>query len=102
MHELGRAMIDNTEAQGRLNQALISPDAQSIIDIARAHGAIGWKVNGAGGDGGSVTLLCGDTSDRKRDMIRAIESEEDVYRSIPVYLSRFGLRTWEQRAGEAG
>lgn len=100
MRALGAAMIDNTHAQGRLNAALISPDAQRIIDIARAHDAIGWKVNGAGGDGGSVTLLCGNTSDTKRALIRAIETENNLYKNIPISLSRFGLRTWEQQPGE--
>ena len=32
--------------------ALVSDAALQVIDIARQHGAIGWKVNGAGGDGG--------------------------------------------------
>jgi D-glycero-alpha-D-manno-heptose-7-phosphate kinase len=91
---LGRSMIENTEAQGELNAALISQDAQHVIDIARQHGAIGWKVNGAGGEGGSVTLLCGDTSSQKREMIRQIEAANALYKNIPVYLSRFGLRIW--------
>ena len=64
------------------------------------HDAIGWKVNGAGGDGGSVTLLCGNTSDTKRALIRAIETENNLYKNIPISLSRFGLRTWEQQPGE--
>ncbi len=62
---LGMAMIENTDAQGRLHPALISPDAARVIEIAREYGAIGWKVNGAGGDGGSVTILCGDVSQVK-------------------------------------
>ena len=48
---LGQAMIENNEAQGNLHAELISPQAHRIIEIAREHGAIGWKVNGAGGDG---------------------------------------------------
>ena len=51
---LGRAMIQNTEAQRNLHSALVSPDAQQVIEIAQAHGALGWKVNGAGGAGGSA------------------------------------------------
>jgi D-glycero-alpha-D-manno-heptose-7-phosphate kinase len=49
---LGKAMIENTEAQERLHPDLVSADARRVIEIARAHGALGWKVNGAGGDGG--------------------------------------------------
>jgi D-glycero-alpha-D-manno-heptose-7-phosphate kinase len=93
---LGRAMIQNTEAQRRLHPELISPDAARIIEIAREHGALGWKVNGAGGDGGSVTLLCGDRSSVKRAMIREIEAENPLFQNIPVYLARYGLRIWER------
>jgi D-glycero-alpha-D-manno-heptose-7-phosphate kinase len=92
---LGRAMIENTEAQGRLHADLVGPDAWRIIEIAKEHGAIGWKVNGAGGDGGSVTILCGDVSPVKRTMIREIERANALYRNIPIYLSRYGLRVWE-------
>ena len=92
---LGRVMIDNTDAQGRLHPALIGADAARVIEIARAHGALGWKVNGAGGDGGSVTLLCGGESHVKRAMIREIERESGGYRNIPIYLARQGLRVWE-------
>ena len=94
---LGRAMSQNTEAQGRLNPALISQDAARIIDIAREHGALGWKVNGAGGEGGSVTLLCGDSSSVKRTLIREIEQENRLFKNIPLYLSRYGLRVWESQ-----
>lgn len=92
---LGSAMTANTDAQMRLHESLVSGDARRIIEIAREYGAIGWKVNGAGGDGGSVTLLCGPRSSEKRALIGAVESENGRFRSIPIYLSRFGLRIWE-------
>jgi D-glycero-alpha-D-manno-heptose-7-phosphate kinase len=93
---LGRAMIENTEAQGRLHPDLISADAAQIITIAREYGAVGWKVNGAGGDGGSITLLCGPQSSAKRAMLRATEGANPIFKSIPIYLSRYGLRIWRQ------
>ncbi|HMA53150.1 MAG TPA: GHMP kinase [Acidobacteriota bacterium] len=93
---LGKAMVDNTEAQRRLHAGLVSPDADKIIRIAKAHGALGWKVNGAGGEGGSLTLLCGSRSDEKRALIKAIEQASPLFRNIPIYLSRQGLRVWEQ------
>jgi D-glycero-alpha-D-manno-heptose-7-phosphate kinase len=92
--ELGCAMRDNTEAQANLNAALVSADAHRVIEIAQAHGALGWKVNGAGGEGGSISLLCGDLSYGKREMLRAIEADLPHCRAIPIYLSRFGLRVW--------
>lgn len=93
----GRAMVDNTRAQEDLNVALISSDARQVIEVARSHGVIGWKVNGAGGDGGSLTLLTDGPSRQKRAMIRAIEQANPLFRCIPIYLSRRGLRTWEHQ-----
>ena len=93
---LGAAMTENTEAQSRLHPALISPEARQVIEIAQKHGALGWKVNGAGGDGGSLTLLCNEISQAKRSMIRDIEQENPSFKHIPIYLSRYGLRVWKQ------
>ncbi len=97
---LGRAMTLNTESQRNLHPELISRDAERVIEIARAHGAIGWKVNGAGGEGGSLTILCGPSSHAKRAMIHEIEEESPLFQNIPIYLSRFGLRVWEDAPGK--
>ena len=56
---LGAAMRANTVAQSELHADLVHEDARRVFSIAAAHGAAGWKVNGAGGDGGSITLLAG-------------------------------------------
>jgi D-glycero-alpha-D-manno-heptose-7-phosphate kinase len=92
---LGRAMIQNTEAQRNLHPDLVGRDAQRVIEIARAHGALGWKVNGAGGEGGSVTILCGPRFHVRRAMLREIEAEDPLFQNIPISLSRLGLRVWE-------
>ena len=93
---LGRAMTANTQAQERLHPELISQHARRVIEIAKACGALGWKVNGAGGEGGSITLLSNSLSHTKRAMIREIEQENALFRNIPIYLSRYGLRVWER------
>lgn len=92
---LGEVMIANNEAQRALNPALISPNAECVMEIAKEHGALGWKVNGAGGEGGSMTLLCGPRMEIKRELIREIEAENALFRNIPLYLSRYGLRVWQ-------
>jgi len=92
---LGKAMIANTEAQAALHPDLVSDAARRVIEIARCHGAIGWKVNGAGGDGGSLTILGPAQSYLKSEMIQAIEAADTLHRRIPMYLSRYGLRIWE-------
>ena len=91
----GRHMIANTEAQAALHPALVSEAATEVISLAREHGALGWKVNGAGGEGGSLTLLFGPEGERKRAFIEALPSASPAYQVIPTYLSRMGLRRWE-------
>ncbi|MCX5758904.1 MAG: GHMP kinase [Candidatus Hydrogenedentes bacterium] len=91
----GRCMIENTEAQAALHPALVSNAAQAVIALAREHGAIGWKVNGAGGEGGSLSILCGPEGERKRAFVNAVPSLDPAFQVIPTYLSRMGLRRWE-------
>jgi len=55
---LGRVMQANTRGQMALCRGLVGPDHQRIIELASVRSdCYGWKVNGAGGDGGSITLL---------------------------------------------
>jgi D-glycero-alpha-D-manno-heptose-7-phosphate kinase len=49
----GRSLTANTETQAELHPDLVGPGHRRAIHLARAHGALGWKVNGAGGAGGS-------------------------------------------------
>jgi D-glycero-alpha-D-manno-heptose-7-phosphate kinase len=90
-------MIYNTEAQNRLHPSLISPDAETVIDIAESTGALGWKVNGAGGDGGSLTVLCGPDVDSKLEFVRLLRRANPRFEVIPTHLSLEGLRVWEAR-----
>jgi D-glycero-alpha-D-manno-heptose-7-phosphate kinase len=89
---LGRAMIDNTEAQARLHPALVGSQARQVIAIAREHGALGWKVNGAGGEGGSITLLCDADASRRRALVSVIGRTDPSFRRIRTSLSHSGLR----------
>jgi D-glycero-alpha-D-manno-heptose-7-phosphate kinase len=91
---LGRAMIENTEAQARLHPGLVGEGARAVIEIAKAHGASGFKVNGAGGDGGSITLLCSEKPGDPSVLSRSIEQASSAFRTIPIRLSRDGLRVW--------
>ncbi len=92
---LGQAMIDNTNAQHALHPALVGAEARELIALARAHDIIGWKVNGAGGDGGSLTLLCGASASARRSLLRAIAEANPLFQPIPIALSRTGLRVWD-------
>jgi D-glycero-alpha-D-manno-heptose-7-phosphate kinase len=88
---LGRAMTESTEAQGRLHEALVGTEARAVIEVARAHGVLGWKVNGAGGEGGSLTLLCDDVAAGNRALVEEVERASHAFRSIPISLNRRGL-----------
>lgn len=91
---LGSALSDNTAAQERLHPDLVHADARRIIAIARAHGAAGWKVNGAGGDGGSVAVLTSARPGAKRALMRACLEDNPSLVPIPIAISRQGLRCW--------
>jgi D-glycero-alpha-D-manno-heptose-7-phosphate kinase len=89
---LGRIMDENTDVQRRLHKDLVCPRFELAIELARRFGAAGCKVNGAGGDGGSLTILGDGDASKKRRMLDALASEN--LRPIPVYLSRYGVRVW--------
>lgn len=102
LEALGESMIRNTEAQAALHPDLVGPDHRQVIEIARRFGAAGWKVNGAGGDGGSVSILSHPDRSRRREMIRAIAGADSKYQHIPASLSSHGLRVWETAEAGAG
>jgi D-glycero-alpha-D-manno-heptose-7-phosphate kinase len=90
----GQAMIANHEAQRALHPALISSSAERVVEIAQAYGILGWKVNGAGGEGGSLTLLSGPRRDVQRAMLADILVENPDTRLIPIRLSTTGVQVW--------
>ncbi|MHB8055739.1 MAG: GHMP family kinase ATP-binding protein [Candidatus Aminicenantales bacterium] len=91
----GEIMIENNEAQRALHPLLVSERADRIIAAARKHGASGWKVNGAGGEGGSMTILASPDDGPRRRMIAAILKLGGGIRPLPVSLSPAGVEVWE-------
>jgi D-glycero-alpha-D-manno-heptose-7-phosphate kinase len=89
----GWCMNENTEAQRRLHPQLVCREFEEIISMAREFGALGCKVNGAGGDGGSLAILTNGEMAGKRKLLQALQDQG--YTPLPVYLSRMGLRVWE-------
>lgn len=92
---LGQAMAENTHAQRALHPSLVNADAEALIRLAQQHGALGWKVNGAGGAGGSLTVLCDESASKRRAFLRAVRKLNPLFQPIPVALSREGLRVWK-------
>jgi len=95
LESYGRVMAENNECQRGLYGELISPEADLVIETARRFGASGWKVNGAGGHGGSLTVLAGQDDGLRRRMVEAIISLGGGIRVLPASLSIAGLRVWE-------
>ena len=87
---LGRSMIANTRAQNALHPDLVGVDAGIVIEAAAAQGAVGWKVNGAGGNGGSVTLLSR-TEGERRALEERLQHLDPAYQLLPVRVSASGL-----------
>lgn len=90
----GRAMTENTWAQQKLHPDLIGERAMQVIDVAKGFGVAGFKVNGAGGAGGSVTLLLNGGARDKHQLISEVETAHADFRNIPVRLAPNGLRRW--------
>jgi D-glycero-alpha-D-manno-heptose-7-phosphate kinase len=88
----GTVLDANTQVQRDLHPKLVCGDFERVMAIARDHDALGCKVNGAGGDGGSVSILSGGSSSRRRVMLAALA--EEGFTVVPVYLARDGLRVW--------
>jgi D-glycero-alpha-D-manno-heptose-7-phosphate kinase len=92
---LGATMSANTEAQRRLHEDLVCRDGDAVIAAARAHGAAGWKVNGAGGDGGSLTILGADSDEARHAMRDALAAALPGARQLQVVLDADGLRVFD-------
>ena len=91
----GRSMIENHECQRDLSAGLISKKADAVAAVARRLKASGWKVNGAGGEGGSMTILGGEDDLLRRRLIEEISGLGGGIRTIPIALSPNGLQAWE-------
>lgn len=93
---LGEAMIQNTAAQKELHPELVGERAAHVIRVAQKFGVAGYKVNGAGGAGGSVTLLLKAGAQDKHALIAEVEKAHPDFRNIPIRLAPHGLRRWRR------
>jgi len=95
---LGEVFNRNTETQRALHKNLVCGKFEEIISIAGDFNALGCKVNGAGGDGGSIAILTDGDMSKKRKMESRLAQEG--FKTIPIYLSRRGLRVWTSCSGK--
>jgi D-glycero-alpha-D-manno-heptose-7-phosphate kinase len=90
----GAAMLRNHEAMRDLHPALVSFEADEVIELARRFGARGWKVNGAGGDGGSIAVL-GPADPELDDALVAEIDAHERWRVLDETIGAPGLRVDE-------
>ncbi len=78
-----------TEVQAELAPGLVGAPHRAAIAVAEAAGAAGWKVNGAGGDGGSLTVVAGAgagaaSADELAEALRRVDPIWEVLRLVPA------------------
>jgi len=93
----GDVMIRNNECQRELHPDLISAAADTVISLAEKYHARGWKVNGAGGEGGSLTILGSPDFKEREAMLNEICLLGGGIQNIPVSLSPDGLKVQKIR-----
>jgi D-glycero-alpha-D-manno-heptose-7-phosphate kinase len=98
-NELGKVFNKNTDCQRALHKNLVCDKFEEIISVAKKFKALGCKVNGAGGDGGSIAILTDGDMSKKREMENTLVKRG--FRTIPIYLSRRGLRVWKSCSGKS-
>ena len=93
IESMGEIMNRNWEAQKNLNPLMVNSIIKKTEKIAKNHGAIGFKCNGAGG-GGSVTILAevGKEYELKKNLL------EKGLTILPCKLNFDGVETWTKRS----
>ena len=86
---MGKIMNKNWKAQKNLHPSMVNPIIKKIEKLAENHGAIGFKLNGAGG-GGSATILAGIGSEYR--LKRKLYKEG--FQILPIKLNLKGVQTW--------
>ena len=62
-----------------------------MIAAVAARGALGWKVNGAGGEGGSLAILCPPGAGERAAIEAAIAQASNTYQVLPTSIAPAGL-----------
>jgi D-glycero-alpha-D-manno-heptose-7-phosphate kinase len=89
---LGDIMNRNTRVQQRLHVDLVCEKFLRIMEMGERYKAIGYKVNGAGGDGGSMTILM--NGDKRLNRAFARDLVLNGFSVIDIHLDRHGIRVW--------
>ena len=66
INSLAAIANESTTNQGLLHSDVVSAKFRDVIGMAREHDALGCKVNGAGGLGGTVTAIFQDSARKQK------------------------------------
>lgn len=91
----GRALTANHEAIRNMHPGLVGRDATALVALADGCRARGWKVNGAGGEGGSMVVL-GPADDESDAVLCAAIVAHGEWRIINADLGAEGVRVERQ------
>ncbi len=91
----GQALQANTAAQRNLHPALVAPISEQLIALAMQHGALGCKVNGAGGDGGSIAVLTSADPQQRAAFNVEVQARLPQMRRIPITYAPHGIQITE-------
>jgi D-glycero-alpha-D-manno-heptose-7-phosphate kinase len=93
LDDLGALLNQGWEEKRKFASKISTPEIEKLYEVARAHGALGGKVLGAGG-GGFMMLYCDFA--RKHEVAR--EMERLGARPSNITFEQDGLQTWDVRA----
>lgn len=91
--QLGQVFNANTQVQRELHSSLICNDFEAVIALAKKFQALGCKVNGAGGDGGSIAILTDGDMSKKRLLQQTLVQQG--LQVLPMRLAHHGLQVWK-------
>jgi len=86
---IGELMNKNWNAQKQLHNLMVNPIIEKVEHIAINNGALGFKVNGAGG-GGSASIL----ADIGKEYVIKQELIKNGFQILPVKIDFMGVQTW--------
>jgi len=94
LEQLGQLLHEGWEHKRQFASKISSPEIEKLYEVARAHGALGGKVLGAGG-GGFMMLFC--DFERKHEVAR--EVERLGARPGGISFEMKGVQSWTVKGG---
>ena len=101
LQELAGATNDNWEQQKLLHPSITTPEVENLRTSVFTHGALGFKLNGAGA-GGTATVIC--APDRTHEVEKMIRTTFPVMTIMNAKLDFGrcqGLQVWERENGRS-